>query len=72
MQVCPIDLKPCCDDICHGAGCVRSEGEDMIEICHVCHEPIEEGCCNCDNDDGCERCPHGIALESYDDCLECG
>jgi len=52
MRVCPIDFEPCCDDICHGAGCIRSEGEEMVEICRFCHEPIlEDYGCECDGDD---------------------
>lgn len=69
MKVCPIDLEPCCDDICHGAGCVQCD-EPMLEECHLCGEIIEEGECGCEPD-GCERCPHGVALESYDGCKEC-
>lgn len=49
--MCPVDLKPCCDDICHGAGCLNSEGEDMIELCHECHEPLEDCVCEPDYDD---------------------
>lgn len=51
MRVCPVDLKPCCDDICHGAGCVQSEGEDMIEICQFCHKPIIEDECDCEREE---------------------
>ena len=55
MKVCPVDLKPCCDDICHGAGCLNSEGEDMIELCHTCGKPIIyeffDDCCECYADD---------------------
>ena len=47
MQVCPIDLRPCCDDICYGAGCLRGGGEDMIQICHLCHKPVIDGECDC-------------------------
>jgi len=47
-----MDYEPCCDDICHGAGCIRAGGEEMIEICQRCNEPIEEDAgCVCDEDD---------------------
>lgn len=51
MKACPVDMEPCCDDICHGAGCIKSCGEDMIEICHLCNEPKDEYGCECDDDD---------------------
>lgn len=54
MKACPIDLNPCCDDICHGSGCLNSEGEDMVELCHVCHKPINYElayeCCECEDE----------------------
>lgn len=45
MRVCPKDLRPCCDDLCHGAGCMDAEGEEMVEICEVCGVPEQD--CNC-------------------------
>jgi hypothetical protein len=51
MRVCPIDFKPCCDDICHGGGCLRTQGsEEMIEVCQFCHIPIVDRECGCDPD----------------------
>lgn len=55
MLVCPIDLKPCCDDICRGGGCIRTGGsEEMIDIgeCPMCGKTT---CSDCDLDQ-CE-CP---------------
>jgi hypothetical protein len=52
MRVCPVDLRPCVDDICHNSACLRSDGcEEMIEICPFCHEPIIGGDCDCEPDD---------------------
>jgi len=50
MRVCPVNLEACCDDICHGAGCIQSAGEDMVEICQHCHAPMLEGLCECDDE----------------------
>jgi len=48
MKVCPLDLKPCCDDICHSSGCLRLDGEDMMDLCPECHLTIEDCRCDCD------------------------
>ncbi len=32
-QVCPIDLKGCCDDLCYGGGCLRGGGA-MVYKCN--------------------------------------
>lgn len=55
-MLCPADLKPCCDDLCHGGGCLKTGGE-MIPTCAKCHGPMMD-------DDGeadtsgliCEQC----------------
>ena len=39
-QVCPFDGKGCCDDLCHGSGCMRSGGEEMVPVCDECHAVI--------------------------------
>ena len=36
MSLCPVDGKPCIDDLCHGGGCIRSPYEAMLEICAQC------------------------------------
>jgi hypothetical protein len=33
MAICPADMKPCCDDLCYGGGCMRLGGESMLERC---------------------------------------
>jgi hypothetical protein len=33
MAICPKDLKPCIDDLCYGSGCLRLDGEPMLERC---------------------------------------
>jgi hypothetical protein len=62
MKLCPSDLKPCCDDLCHGGGCLQEGGEPMVEVCQHCGQPIIE-------DEGCECDPTGY---DDDDCLNCG
>ena len=27
MGICPVDQKPCCDDLCYGGECLRGGGE---------------------------------------------
>lgn len=51
-MLCPIDLASCIDDLCYGGGCIRCEGEDMIEVCDVCRKPIypDLGGCDCDEE----------------------
>jgi len=34
MAICPATLKGCCDDICYGSGCLKLDGEPMLERCH--------------------------------------
>jgi hypothetical protein len=52
MSLCPVDFKPCEDDLCHGAGCIRSSGEPMLEICHICKDFKDEySGCRCDNEE---------------------
>lgn len=37
MGICPVDFKPCCDDICYGAGCLRTRGaESILTRCDGC------------------------------------
>lgn len=45
--VCPKDYKPCCDDLCHGSGCLRDNGYPMLQECDVCHGIIDEGQPDC-------------------------
>lgn len=48
--VCPKDLKPCCDDLCRGSGCLRLCGVEMVELCKGCGHPEDPyfGLCTCD------------------------
>lgn len=53
---CPADGCACCDDLCHGAGCLKMGGYPMLAICDVCGGEIDEaipecGTCTCDDDD---------------------
>ena len=56
MSLCPKDGKPCCDDLCHGSGCLRMDGYPMLEVCDHCNGIIDEempdcGTCTCCDDD---------------------
>lgn len=52
MRVCPVDYSCCPDDICHGAGCMQAQGEEMIELCDSCGEEIYGWLCpNCEGED---------------------
>lgn len=33
MAICPADGHPCIDDICYGSGCLKMDGEPMLERC---------------------------------------
>ena len=33
MAICLATLKGCCDDICYGSGCLKLDGEPMLERC---------------------------------------
>ena len=57
MGICPKDGKPCIDDVCYGAGCLRSNFyEEILSECSHCgslgsdSEPCE--CEYEDYDDG--------------------
>lgn len=39
--VCPVDLKPCCDDVCRGAGCVQAGGDSMLHVCATCGDAFD-------------------------------
>ncbi len=59
MSICPKDGSACCDDLCHGAGCLQMDGYQMLDICHVCkgtidHEIEDCGTCTCDDDFYCD------------------
>lgn len=58
MAICPKDLKPCCDDICYGAGCIRIIGNpSMLVKCHggcgglIAMDGSDTYDCTCDRDD---------------------
>ena len=53
-MLCPKDLKPCCDDLCHGGGCLQMDGEPMWHTCSGCGQPVSDSddlLCRCDPDD---------------------
>lgn len=54
-MICPKDLKPCCDDLCYGGGCLAMGGYPMLERCQFCKGLIDRenpdyGTCTCDPD----------------------
>lgn len=54
MILCPVDMKPCVDDICHGGSCVRHAFAEPYEVCDLCNKPIDPAGvfgCQCDADD---------------------
>ena len=56
VSICPADGKPCMDDMCHGAGCIRMDGYEMLEICEFCKGIIDSeisecSTCVCDQDE---------------------
>ena len=54
-MICPKTHTPCCDDLCHGSGCLMMDGYPMLEICYFCTGTIDEGdldCGTCTCDDG--------------------
>lgn len=60
MSICPKDGTYCCDDICHGAGCIQMDGYQMLEKCDICGGIIDAeipecGTCRCDDEDGYEE-----------------
>lgn len=53
-MICPKTLKGCCDDLCHGGGCLESDGEPMMSPCIGCGQPISDefmDLCTCDPDE---------------------
>lgn len=52
MSHCPSDGKPCCDDLCHNGGCLKT-GTEMLQLCSVCKQLIntEDSSCLCDDDE---------------------
>lgn len=45
--LCPKDYKPCCDDLCHGGGCMQMNGYEMLRVCDVCKGIIDEEILEC-------------------------
>ena len=55
MSLCPHDNKPCCDDLCHGGGCMKMDGYPMLQVCDFCKGIIDDGIpecstCTCEGD----------------------
>ena len=55
-MLCPKDLKPCCDDLCYGGGCIEMDGYPMLTVCYKCGGAIDKeipecSTCSCDYDD---------------------
>lgn len=64
MSICPKDLKPYVDDLCHGGGCLAMDGYPMLQICDVCHGLIDEeipecSTCTCEDEDDYYYEPQG-------------
>ena len=52
-MLCPKDFKPCCDDLCHGGGCLMMEGMAMYHECEGCGALISDDDhdeCSCEPD----------------------
>jgi len=55
-MLCPKTGQPCCDDLCHGSGCLQMDGYPMLAVCDRCGGTIDEGnpecsTCFCDDED---------------------
>lgn len=55
-MICPKTMKDCCDDLCHGSGCLEMEGYPMLSVCDGCGGLIDDEAdiyttCECDADD---------------------
>lgn len=64
MAICPATSAGCIDDICYGSGCLKMDGEEMLEKCSGCGGMIgirggsrEE--CECEPDDSWEEDDRG-------------
>jgi hypothetical protein len=65
-MLCPKTLKPCCDDLCHGSGCLAT-GSEMIPTCSQCGGPMM-------TDDGepdnsgllCDKCAYSDDIVTCD------
>lgn len=75
MGICPYTLKPCIDDICYVAGCLRAIDMPILVHCGGCGEligidgsdPLDA--CKCPGDDDSALCP--ICGEHYMDGCSC-
>ena len=57
-MLCPKTLKPCCDDLCYGSGCLAT-GSEMIPTCGKCGGPMMTDDCEPDNSGLiCEDCAY--------------
>lgn len=53
-MLCPQDGRPCCDDLCHGGGCIALDGYPMLETCQFCGGTVDTAipeCSTCSCDD---------------------
>lgn len=63
MDVCPVDFRPCMDDLCHGGGCLRSPyGEEMLTKCPNCGSFDEPGL----GTDLCAECAECADVDDWD------
>jgi hypothetical protein len=54
-MLCPITLRGCVDDLCHGSGECFDGGGEMVEVCAWCNKPILDDVCACGPDEGDDR-----------------
>jgi len=50
--LCPNDLRPCCDDLCRGGGCLIT-GEELYYHCPGCKRLVsdeDQESCTCEDD----------------------
>lgn len=46
-MLCPATGKGCCDDLCHGGGCLSMDGYPMLSECNICGGTIDEAIPDC-------------------------
>lgn len=61
MSICPKDGKACCDDLCHGSGCLQMGGYPMLRVCDICKGLMD------DEIDDCSTCTCGDEDDYYDE-----
>jgi len=65
-MLCTKTGKGCCDDLCHGSGCLEMDGYAMLAECDVCGGIVDEEIPEC------STCTCGDDDDDYDWCEDCG